>query len=525
MQTQNNLKFLTNSFEFSNITILILIFHALTSALGYLILGPSPYINGSALLLIIVMDTAICMALRYKSASNGAHILILAWFVILYFCVRLTAYLFFPPSTLEFLVRDGLNGEEISSGLVFVVGGVIALLMGIFAGDRIAGGNRLPASIKVTQFSLWSITGYWIATYIAAYYVRVHLGVTIFAAPEHWGNRMAWVGIILDTDVALILTICWATFQWRNTRLTKYQMAHVILLVFIWLAFSVWVGSRGGPLRILNCIFLIALATNPNFKLSIARFGMLIVGFFVMNYLVFALGTIFRGYHLQGGGLEGAVKNYQAKIEETFVAVKPLKVEVSELRGKFYDSESLINVAMALQRTVTRLGVLDYALVIISKDADKSVIDYYIKSFHPIKNFMNNMVPGEIFEESTVNTSRVFGMAYRGTTLEAINQGFSSEPWTLWGMAWIFANFFGLGLMFLVALVMQVGLGFCRIFSGHAIFARAVYFIIMINIGYIMFGIDHWLTALAHFSLSCFIAYFIIYLFEMFRKRMPRPVE
>lgn len=520
MQTQNNLKFLTKSLEFSHITILVLILHGLISGLGYLILGPSPYINGSALLLIIVMDVTICMALRFKNESNGAHILILAWFVILYFCVRLTAFLFFPPSTLEFLVRGGLNSDEISNGLTFVVCGVIALLMGIFAGDRIASGKRSPASIKVTQFSLWSITGYWIATYLAAYYVRVHLGVTIFAEPEHWGNRMAWVGIILDTDIALLLTICWAAVQWRCMRLTKYQLAHVLLLILVWLAFSVMVGSRGGPLRILNCIFLIVLAINPNFKLSVARFAILIVTFFVMNYFIFAVGTIFRYYHLQGGDFAGAFQRYQA----TRIETKPLDVVVSDLRRKFYDSKAVVYIAMKLQRTVTRLGVLDYPLVIISKDPDKPVIDYYIKSFHPIKNFMNNMVPGEIFDESTINTSRVFGMAYRGTTVEEINKGFLSEPWTMWGMAWIFAKYFGLALMFPVALGIQAGIGFCRNFGGHAVFARAVYFVIMINIGYIMFGIDHWLTALAHFSLSCFIAYLLIYMFEIFGKWIARPI-
>lgn len=508
------LKYVTYPFEFTDLTALIFAAHALVSVVGFLVLDASPYINGTSLVLIVVLDMAFCVALKIRKTNNAAHILLLAWFVIMYFCVRLTAFLFFHPDTLEFLVPGGLNSEEISSGLLFIVGGTIALLVGIFTGSLFGSQGESKDDSHINQFSLWSITGYWVITYLAAYYVRIYLGVTIFGPPENWGNRMGWVGIIFDTDVALLLTIYWATIQSRHQGMTKYQMFHVGLLVLIWLAFSVIIGSRGGPLRILMCLFLVNLAINPKFRLSIAKFVILTVAFFVFNFYVFTLGTIFRGFHLGADSFDSAISTYEKKLQEVqstnYREVWPQ--EISELRINFYDSESLRYISMKLQRTVTRLAVIDYPLVILSKSPDESVIDYYIKSMHPIKNFINNMVPGEIFEESMVNTSRVFTMAYRFTSLQAINQGFMSEPWTIWGMAWIFAKYYGIVLMFIVAFGIQACFNFIgRVSQGFSVYVRTVYFVLAINIGYIMFGIDHWLTALAHFSLSCLIAYIVIW--------------
>lgn len=159
--------------------------------------------------------------------------------------------------------------------------------------------------------------------------------------------------------------------------------------------------------------------------------------------------------------------------------------------------------------------MIDYALVILARNPNQDVIDYYIRSFHPIKNFINNMVPGEIFLDSTVNTSRVFTMAYRGTSLDAINQGFSSEPWTIWGMTWIFLGYYGILAICLVGALMQIGLTSIPLLSTKSlVYSRAVYFILIINIGYIMFGIDHWFTAIAHFSLSSCIAIYILRFYD-----------
>lgn len=504
------------NFSFSKITAWLFIIWAVISVSIFLLLGESDFINIKSLLLMVLLSLIFFVAIIKSNEANSAHIIILSWFVLMYFCIRLFALLLFPPSILEFLSSDPLNGDEVFKGLNFIFFGCIAMLFGIFFASHIIKTTKLNNPIVGKINSIWSITGYWICTYIAAYYVRIHLGVTIFGAPEHWGHRMAWVGIIFDTDVALILTIAWGLIKWQRDELDISGAIHVALLILIWLAFSVMIGSRGGPLRILNCIFLVSLAINPKFKISVVKFLTISVLFFCVNFYVFYLGNVARAHQLSPDlSIQGISKQFQDKENEK---QKLSRAKLNESAIKKYSPSKYIveNIFQPLVPTITRLAIIDYALVIISREPDQKVIDYYINSLHPIKNFINNLVPGEIFMESTVNTSRVFTMAYRGTSLNDINLGFLSEPWTVWGMTWILAGYYGIFILFFLSFIFQAALiKVQQLPINNIIFVKTVYFILVINIGYIMFGIDHWMTAIVHFSLASIIALAFIYGFDL----------
>lgn len=499
------MKYINHPFSFKFLTAWMFVVHAVACSAGYLILGPSPFIDGPVVALMLLMDFSFVVALAMATEKNVAHILILAWFALLFFCIRLAALLLFPLTAVDFLTEDGWTSGEILSGLVFIVIGFLALLLGIFFSSRFEFRSKFLLSFKGKQVSLWALTAYWAITYLAAYYVRVYLEVTIFGAPQHWGNRMAWVGIIFDTDVALVLTICWGTIEWRRRGLKKLEILHLTLLVAAWLIFSVVIGSRGGPLRVLSWIFLAALAVNPNFKLSIARFLVVLTAFFIVNAYAYQMGSMFRAYQLGATDGTSSVDGFKVNSKERIAL---LEAGVSELRRSYYRSELLNNVAMRVRPIATRLAIIDYPLIIITKPANEKVLDYYVRSWHPVKNFINNMVPGEIFKDAMVNTSRIFTMAYRDRSLQAISEGYMSEPWTMWGMAWLLAGYGGLIIMFGVAFILQAGYRLLDVdANGVGAYARCVYFIIPLTIAYHMFGIDHWLTAVMHFSLACSIAY------------------
>jgi hypothetical protein len=318
---------------------------------------------------------------------------------------------------------------------------------------------------------------------------------------------MAWVMIVFDTDVALLLTLNWVFVSWKSNDIKQRQIWYVVFLLFVWLLFTILMGSRGGPLRILNCLFLFAIAYNPRFKISVARFILIVSGFFLLNYFSFTMGTVMRGYFLEGRGLEAAVEGYEAKNREWAQFDYSSAGHITEARMAFYNSEEVKSVSFALRKIVTRLAIIDYPLIIVAKVADEKVIDHYIRSLHFLKNYANNMVPGEIFPESMVNTSRVFTMAYRGADLKAINEGFLSEPWTAWGLAWLLMGWGGLFLLFATAALIQAAyVEVRRHWRRYYLFGNVVYFILVINIGYLMFGLDHWLTSIFHFSLASLVA-------------------
>lgn len=525
MHLEKITKIINLPIDFSRLTAGIFLFHALVFQAGYLILGASPYISGLSVFLVVVLDLVFCFALMTSRERTAAHVLVLAWFLIVFSLVRLAALLLLPPSTLEFLTPDGLTGAEISQGMVLYVGGSIALLFGIFAADRLLPQTQAPLSLATRVFSLWSITGYWLVTYIVAYYVRVHLGVTIFGPPEHWGNRMAWVGIIFDTDVALLVTICWLAIKWREKSLTKSQMVHAGILIFLWLLFSIAIGSRGGPLRILIFLFFAGLSVDPRFKFSVLRLTVLIASFFVLNSAVYAMGTIFRHYKIGDVSFSQAVDDYKVSYLNPKLVNWGNLGEMSDLRKKYYESEVVNEIGKKLRPTVTRLSLIDYSFTIFSKTPNEEVLDFYIRSSYALKNFQNNLVPGEIFDEAIVNTSRVFPMAYRGRSLDAINKGYISEPWTIWGMAWILGKYWGGVILFGVAFGIQALLAVVSARSrNYAVYVKCVYLITVVSTGYMMFGVDHELSFIAHFSVSCVVACGLLELFDFIGRKI-RPTK
>lgn len=492
-------------FSLRLITALMFVIHACACALGYLILGPSPHIDGAVLSVIILMDLVFVTALVLATEKNVAHILILAWIALIFFCIRLAVLFFFPLSAIDFLIDDAWTNEELFDGISFITLGCMAIFLGIFFSSRLFSNREFRIPFPCAPPSLYALTGYWAIAYLAAYYVRIHLGVTIFGSPENWGNRMGWVGIIFDTDVALMFTVAWGMIEWRKRGLKKLEILHLTALVTIWLIFALAIGSRGGGLRVLSWLFLAALACNPAFKLSLNRFLVITTVFIIVSIYSFQLGGASRASALGAADGTSAVDSYPIPSKDQLAEAV---IDISERRKTYYQSELLNNLAAYARPIAKRLAVIDYPLIVITKPANQKVLDYYIRSWHPVKNFINNMVPGEIFKESMVNTSRVFTMAYRGVSLQAINEGFLSEPWTIWGMAWILAGYGGLVILFSVAFTLQAG--YHLLGSGTddvSKYVRCLYFIIPLNIGYHMFGVDHWLTAVMHFSLACVIAF------------------
>ncbi len=515
-KTMKQSKFLRAFFhpiELTSLTGLLFLFHALGCLVIFAILGSSPYINSTSLLLTILMDVAFFLSLRMSTEKSAAHLLIISWYVLLFFSIRIFALLVFPPEAIEFPASAKgahLGDQEIADGLTFVVGGFVAVLSAIYCVGRFSSQKHvpLPPERAGKNFSLWAITAYWGVTYIVAYYVIVYLGVSIFKSPENWGNRMGWVRIIFDTDVALMLTVVWAFVQQKYFKFTATERLHVGVLVFTWLAFSVLIGSRGGPFRILLFTFIATLAITPKFKLSVAGLGGLVGAFFFINSYVFALGTAFRHSQVENVSITQSIDNYKTR-HASFKNFQPTdkQADISTLRRAFYDSDLLRALALELRPIITRLATIDYPLTIVTQARNEEVVDYYIRSIYPIKNFLNSMVPGEIFEEASVNTSRVYRMAYLEKTLNDISESYMSEPFTLWGIGWLIAGYFGLPLLFGVAFFSQVGLNFAQERSSvEMIVLRFVYIMTVILGIYGMFGVDYWLTSIAHFSIASLIA-------------------
>jgi hypothetical protein len=504
------LKLINHPIEFRYITISILLIHAFFCVVNYSILGPNYLINGFGMALICAIDFTIVVALYFASEKNIAHIMMVTWYMLLYYCIRFAAFLFFPFGTIDFLTSDHLNDSDVTVGLFYIEASLIAIFSGIFLGTKLDVGSN-NTKVFGSRISIWALSSYWIIVYMAAYYVKVVLGVTIFGAPENWGNRMGWVGIILDTDVALLITIFWGTYEGRSGRLNTKEKLILVMWILLWFIFSLVIGSRGGPLRIITIFFFAVLIINPLFKISITKFLSIFSLFLITNIFAFGIGTSLR--------MDAMKTKLEDKLSYSAGGFNTLSADEATLatfknsviRENFYKSKFVIEFAGKLSPIVTRLAVVDYPLQIISKSGNDDVLNYYMRSMHTFKNYINNMVPGEIFLESMVNTSRIFTMAYRGKSLNHINKGYASEPWSLFGLTWILAGYWGLLIMIAVPFILQTGMNYLNGYqNSFGIYIRFLYFLIPLNIAYHMFGVDHWLTVASHISIAFFIAYFIM---------------
>lgn len=184
------------------------------------------------------------------------------------------------------------------------------------------------------------------------------------------------------------------------------------------------------------------------------------------------------------------------------------------------------NVALVVSPVITRLGLIDYPLQIITRPANPDVISKYMTPLYSLKNFLNNMVPGELFPGYDIMTSRVFTMAYRGYDENHVRTAFLSEPWTAWGYAWLQGGVLGgLVLMTVMAAIVQAGYLTVQRLVGpmFAPYAATSWLFLVTTSGLLqLFGLDHWLTICAHFSIAMGIGWGCMLFADAFWARVGR---
>ncbi len=144
------------------------------------------------------------------------------------------------------------------------------------------------------------------------------------------------------------------------------------------------------------------------------------------------------------------------------------------IRNRFYEFELVNYIGIKTQPIIRRLALIYYSLIIFSKTPNEEVVNNYLRSNHAFKQFANNLVPGEIFKDNMISTSRIFPMAYRDVSLDGINSGYMSEPWTIFGLAWILCNYWSVILLFIFGFVVQAVLSFFSRLSSYSFFILGV---------------------------------------------------
>lgn len=480
----------------------LLLIAAAVFAICALVIGSTPLMDRVGAALVCAFSLMLAAALRLLPRDLIPHVLTIAWFAIVFFLPRLFTFAAFPPETVAAIGLDHLTPEEVTKGLAFVTAGTLALLMGLYIGNLpfqgkpiLREGDQHPPSLPLGPILL-----FWLAALGAFYYIAVVLEVSIFGPPENWGSRSGWLVRIFDTDVALLLLIVWSAIHITRERPNYWLIAGLLL---IWLIASIYLGSRGGPLRIFFLFGLAALAIYGDPRMRLRKLAVILALTFLANAAIYPLSTFVR-YAI--GGVENASAQMVADWQRHTSSPAYDPALFTPVQRFLWTNETLVRSARMLTPITTRLGVIDYPLIIVNRTPDQAVIDRYLSLGYAMRNYANNMVPGELFPTHDVMTSRVFTMAYRGAPESHIRQAFLSEPWTSWGYAWIKGGpLGGLAILAALAAISQFGYRLLGqvVHPAVAPYALATWlFVVALNGPLQLFGIDHWLTVASHVFMS-----------------------
>lgn len=482
---------------------------------GIALLGPWELMSFGGALLTIALDLVLVIGLRLANEKTAAHVLVLSWFVILFFLPRLAAFLLFPAQTVTFVGIDAFTSSEVTAGLLFLVGGTVALLVGFAIGGLVPG----PKAAGIPPgFPLAGVFLYWVLCAVAAYYIYFVLQISIFGEPSSWGSPMGWLVRVFDTDAALLMVICWAVVR-RN--IGPWKAVAVGVGVFFWVVLSLLMGSRGGGLRIFLVFGMAAIACYGNVRMTWRRFAGVLLAAAAVSALIYPLGTVVR--------IAYGSKNPFAQVAADWArlrTVNPRYEDMWPLRRIVMTSPLVEKAALVLSPVVTRLGLIDYPLQIVNREPNQAVIDRFMTPIYALKNYLNNMVPGELFHGYDIMTSRVFTMAYRGYDENHVRTAFLSEPWTAWGYAWLQGGAVGgLFLLVLMAAVVQAGYLTVQRIVGpmFAPYAATSWLFMATTSGLLqLFGLDHWLTICSHFAIAISLGWLCMLLSKAISERFGR---
>jgi hypothetical protein len=146
---------------------------------------------------------------------------------------------------------------------------------------------------------------------------------------------------------------------------------------------------------------------------------------------------------------------------------------------------------------MTRLGLIDNAVIMLSIPAEPSAKSKYMNMSYAFKNIINLLVPGVVFKEAEINTSRVIPVLYRTFSDEYLQGGgYCSDFYTPWGIFFLIFGWSTGWFMLIVAgmmihLIYLLMIGFGGKYRYHL---GSLSLCTFSSLFYANMGIDHWIA-------------------------------
>jgi hypothetical protein len=419
-----------------------LVLYLLLLVLGFVFVGDGPLFDFRTFLLGIGLGLLVTVAhLSERNRRNPLMAMVALIFLINMF-LRLLGYLYFP-TLVEFPFGKGVGVGVVNDGLLYIFLGTLCMLGGMVVAARLwpVWKTEVPGVAPLaTQQMLWVWGAVFFIELMLELYITAWLGLSPLAVDKiheydgHHAIQALRAVVGLDTTLLAFFTYMALPGNWKAGR---GQWGWVVALSLVLLMYTAYSGSRSGGLRLFMFVITILLVWRAGRSLTLLKIMAFVLAMAVLTPLSFSIGDYFRA---------------QTHLKHT--AIYKHELQQSKLDGGMHEAPEAqipeVQAPALSNRVINRLGAgLDYAILVTTQMPAKGCVAGFMNLGYAAKNMVNSAVPGTVFPEAQLNTSRVVSICYRGMTAsEVFVAGYHSEYWTIWGLALVMFGWWG-GLIFL----------------------------------------------------------------------------
>jgi hypothetical protein len=507
------MKFALPQFTFRRFLGLLLGCFLLAFPLYTVLIGPNYLFNGTTCLIVIYLLLFLILALKAADGYLFNQVAMMTIFFLIYFFPRLLMYLV-RPDLVIFPFGEGIGFREVNHGLTCVLIGSFFIMIGFILAEYFWRRKFIFQDVRskedVPHFRIGVLLIIFFIVILIDWYIQYGLGVNMFFSLRAKKYNILIQALHIITNIDMVFFIFFATVV---PKIKKGNIAFwmTFLAVNFYILVLALYGSRITGIRVMLMLAVIMLSLKNNFKTYLSRYVGIIAYLMIITLILYPLTTQLRinlapGYYFSLGS-----DSFKKRLLVGFISRDTRDgVQLYNRLGDF--------IASAMRN----FAVVDFAVLVLTQKPNPTARKNFMNIAYVAKSTANALLPGDIFPEATLNTSRLVTVLFRGFSEEYVKtHGYFSEYYSPWG---IFFLIFGLWKSLFMLLISGFLINFaywaiqlfCR---RYRYYLGALFLLTFSYLFYANMGIDHWLSNSIILFVSATSALLLFYVFSSLVER------
>jgi len=513
-------------FSLKEALIVFMSLYSIVFVMLFLMAGPNEIFDYQTLLLSLSILFFLILIIKFSREHIFVQSALMAGFFLIYIFPRLMMYLILPEMII-FPYESVLNAHQINTSLLYILVGSMFIYAGFFAAKNIFRLFIAPASsyAEPAVYNPMVILVIFLISTISVWYVQEVMGVSHLAMTGEHNVLAQLILVIFNIDTVLFMGC--ATLLIRKF-IDKKSIFFIVLIAVIYYSFFTFNGSRGVALRIETMIIIILLCKIGDFKIS-KKYALIFFLFLLLSYCLFPFATKNRittlaktNKAVRDSGVtfwtvsptitqnRMITQNRIKKVSVKKKVVRARGVTLSTASSTITQNQNTINKVslnnkavmgkrsmILLSSVMKRIGLIDNAIMILSIPAEPSAKSRYMNMSYAGKNIVNLILPGVVFKDAEISTSRVIPVLYRAFSDDYLKAGgYYSDFYTAWGIFFLIFGWWTGWFMLLVAgTVVHFAYLLIMRFGGKYRYHMGALCLLIVSYAlYLNMGIDHWIS-------------------------------